>query len=155
MARILSRLRVEKETAYRCKSYVTIRRLTGDAVRENVHTKWVAHPEPFVQILDPRSGEVRYFAWPTLSSEQIETIDIDPGDEQWVDIAVKHSDNHGECYLNNFANYVGNMLRNPTNKIEDGEYSAEVQVRGRNAESDIAHIKLSNVGRNLADFYLV
>ena len=151
---LLSRLRIEKDTAYGCRSYVTVRKPTGETVHENVHTKWVTHPEPLMQLIDPSSGRPSYFVWPTASSEQIERIDIDPGDEQLLDIAVKHSENNGECYLNNFANYVGQFLRNPNNKVDEGEYSLEIQVRGRNAESGITRLKLSNVGRNLVNFFV-
>jgi hypothetical protein len=143
---------IQRSAALQCRGEITFHNLDGQAyIRKPMPARWASSPEPIAnQIIDHNQNVQFYildFARPTTESR----IDVYPGEEQVLDLAVRF-DGEPDCYGWNNYSYFYNW-RNPDWKLPSGRYLVRVTVTS-SGQKCVGKFRLINNVNSLADFCL-
>jgi len=145
---------MQRAAALQCRAEITFHHLNDgqDVFSRAMAARWAKSPEPIAsQILD-LAGNVRFqiqdFSRTTIESR----IDVYPGEEEILDIAVRFSDGP-DCYGWNNESYFNNW-RTPGWKLTPGRYLVRAVVTS-SGQKCTEVLRLVNDLDQLTDFRLL
>lgn len=143
---------MQRSAALQCRGEITFHNLDGQLFfRRTMPVRWVKSPEPIAnQILD-RDGNVQFFIRDFARAATESRIDVYPGEEELLDVAIRF-DCEPDCYGWNNDSYLYNW-RNPDWKLPSERYLVKVVITS-SGQKCVGKFRLINNVEGLADFCL-
>jgi hypothetical protein len=144
---------MQRAAALQCRGEITFHHLDGqDIFGRGMPTRWANSPQPIAnQILD-LEGNVRFQILDFVRAATASRVDVYPGEEQLLDVAVRFDD-EPDCYGWNDESYVYDW-RNPNWKLPQGRYLVKAVVTS-SGQKCVAVLRLINDVASRTDFRLL
>lgn len=145
---------MQRAAAIQCKGEVTFHHLDdGQNVYDRaMPVRWVQSPQPIRPLVVDNQGTVQFQIIDFARLGTDSRIDVYPGDEEKLDVAVRF-DGEPDCYGWNNESYAHNW-RTPQWKLSKGRYLAKVTVTS-SGKKCYGVFRIANDVDNLTDFRLI
>lgn len=120
---------MQRAAAIQCRGEITFHHLNdGQEVffHRAMAVRWVRSPEPIANQIISLDGKVQFHILDFARAATESRIDVYPGEEEVLDVAVRF-DGEAECYGWNNDSYLYNW-RNPNWKLPRGRYLVKVVI---------------------------
>jgi hypothetical protein len=144
---------LQRSAALQCRGEITFHNLDGQAFfQKAMPIRWARSPEPLPNQIVDRQGQVQFYIRDFTRAITESRIDVYPGDQEKLDVAVRFDD-EPDCYGWNNDTYQYSDWRNPNWKLPSGRYLVKVVVTS-SGQKCVGKFRLINNVDDLAEFCL-
>lgn len=144
---------LQRSAALQCRGVITFHNLVDGQlyIQKAMPVRWVHSPEPILNQIVDANGNVQFFIRDFTRGVTESRIDVYPGEQELLDIAVRF-DGEPDCYGWNNDSYLFNW-RNPNWRLPSGRYLIKVVITS-SGQKCVRKFRLINNVSNLDDFCL-